>query len=249
MSSSHPAATSVRAAPRAAATVVLGLLLAALAALLLSPAASPAASAAAGPAPRATTAQTQGSLCTGPGVNVVVDPQSLGGATTLACDTAGAGRTAAQVFADAGVEIIPVASFPGAACRVDGKPAQGGCAKMPPADAYWGLYVDKGTSWTYAPKGADELRMADGDFVAFSWQGTKTSTPPGVAPASPSASPSAAASASASDSPGSQDPQDPQDPQDKGGLGVGFWVPALVVLLLVAAAVVVLVRRRGRAGL
>ncbi|GAB3664049.1 hypothetical protein GCM10027596_27990 [Nocardioides korecus] len=223
--------TSPSTSSRAGTHVLAGLLLALLAGLLLAPAAV------------AAPARSEGQLCTGSGVNVVVDYQSLGGGTVLACDASGAGKTAAQVFADAGVKITPVAAFPGAACRVNGKPAQGGCAKMPPADAYWGLYVDKGASWTYAPKGADELKTADGDFVAFSWQGTKSSTPPGVAPVKPtaSASPSASASPAASSS--------ASDSQQDNGLGVGFWVPALVVVLLVVAALVVLVRRRGRAGL
>ncbi len=213
---------------------VLGLL--AVLAVLLAPAAGASAAPAADP---------QGSLCSGTGVNVVVDYQQLGGGVVQACDTSGDGKTASQVFADTGVKITPVASFPGAACRVNGKPAEGGCAKMPPADAYWGLYVDKGTSWTYAPKGADELKVADGDFVAFSWQGTKTSTPPSVKPVEATASPSASASASASPS---ADATASSSQQQDGG-GVAWWIPALVVVLLVIAVAVVLVRRRGRAGL
>ena len=209
--------------------LVAGLLglLAALFGLVLSPATSYAA----GP---------EGSLCTDGGVNVVVDFQQLGGGVKQACDTSGADKTASQVFEDAGFKVTPVSTQPGFVCTVDGQPAQGGCAKMPPADAYWGLYVDKAGKWTYAPKGADELTMADGDFVAFSWQGTKTSTVPGVAPVRPtaSASPSSPASPDASASSSSQD----QQPSS----GLAWWIPVLVVVLLVVAVAVVLVRRRGR---
>ena len=220
---------------RTASALLLAALLAALT-VLLAPTA--------GATSRAPAADPRGSLCAGSGVNVVVDYQQLGGGIVQACDTAGGGKTASQVFADAGVKVTPVSSFPGAACRVDGQPAEGGCAKMPPADAYWGLYIDKAGSWTYAPKGADELQLADGDFVAFSWQGTKTSTPPGVKPVEATASPSAAASPSASASASSSS----SSQQQQGG-GVAWWIPVLAVVLLVVAGAVVLVRRRGRAGL
>ena len=224
-------------APRRTASALLVAALHAALAVLLAPAA--------GATPGAPAADPQGSLCAGSGVNVVVDYQQLGGGIVQACDTAGGGKTASEVFADAGVKITPVSSFPGAACRVDGKPAEGGCAKMPPADAYWGLYIDKAGSWTYAPKGADELKLADGDFVAFSWQGTKTSTPPGVKPVEATASPSAATSPSASASASSAS----SSQQEQDGGGVAWWIPVRAVVLLVGAGAVVLVRRRGRAGL
>lgn len=176
----------------------------------------------------------EGSLCTDGGVNVVVDYQDLGGGVVQACDEKGAGKLASEVFEESGFELTPVAAFPGAACQVDDKPADASCAKMPPADAYWGLYLAQDGKWGYAPKGANELKLAEGDFVAFSWQGSKTSTPPGVAPVRP------AADATGSDSGSSP----AADEEEEDSSSVAWWVPVLVVVLLGAAGVVIAMRRR-----
>jgi hypothetical protein len=178
-----------------------------------------------------------GALCPDAGgVSVVVDFKDLGGGVQQACVEDGAGKTASDVFTEAGHDLTPVGAFPGAACQVDGKPADVACAQMPPADAYWGLYVGQAGKWGYAPKGADELTMADGDFVGFAWQSTKTSSPPEVAPVAAPASASSDEPASAA--PGESDTEEDDDD------GAPWWIAAAVVVLLGAAGAAVAVRRR-----
>lgn len=173
-----------------------------------------------------------GSFCEDQGVNVVVDFKDLGGGVQQACVEDGAGKMASEVFADAGFELTPVGAFPGAACRVDGKPADAACADMPPANAYWGLYVGAKGKWGYAPKGANELAMADGDYVGFAWQTSKTSSPPEVAPKPQPASDTASEPAS-----------DSEANEDDGG--IPWWVPVGVVVVLLAAGVAIALRRRS----
>ncbi len=179
-------------------------------------------------------AYAEGSFCSDGGVSLAVDYQDLGGGVAQMCDEDGAGKTASQVFEESGVDLTPVGPFPGAACKVDGKPAEATCSKMPPADAYWGLFLAKNGKWGYAPKGADELKLADGAFVAFSWQGSKTATPPSVKPVKGEAGAATASS-------GSSDAADEQD--DDGS--VAWWVPVLVLVVLGAAGAVVALRRRS----
>lgn len=174
----------------------------------------------------------EGSLCSGAGVNIVVDFQELGGGIEQACDESGAGKFASQVFADAGFELTPVGAFPGAACQVNGKPEGVRCAQMPPADAYWGLYLAKNDTWGYAPTGADELKLADGAFVAFSWQGSKTPALPGVAPVEPAVEKTDPAAEPASD-----------EAQDEAS-SLPLWVPAIAVGVLAVAAAAIGLRRR-----
>ena len=176
-------------------------------------------------------AHAEGSFCTGAGVNVAVDFKALGGGVKQTCVEDGAGKTAADVFKEAGFDLTPVGAFPGAACQVDGKPEGVACAKMPPANAYWGLYIGTKGKWGYAPKGANELKMADGDYVAFAWQSTKASVPPGVAPA-----PSPAKA-----EPAAKDTSTSSSSDDDGG--IPWWIPAVVVVLLAGAGGVVAVRR------
>ena len=127
------------------------------------------------------------------GVTVVVDFHELGGGVQTACVADGGGDTAAQLFPAAGFPLTYVQRQPGFVCRVSGKPADDPCANTPPADAYWGLYWSDGESgrWAYATSGAGGQHVPDGGYVAFSWQGSDDSTPPGTSPAPhPSASPS-----------------------------------------------------------
>jgi hypothetical protein len=179
----------------------------------------------------------EGNLCADGGVNVVVDFQELGGGIHQACVESGADKVAAEVFEEAGFELTPVGAFPGAACQVDGQPADASCANMPPADAYWGLYLAAQGKWGYAPKGADELTLADGAFVAFSWQGSTTPAPPGVAPVTPAPE--------ASNPPADSSPAAvADDEKDNSSGAVPWWVPVLVVLLLVVAGATFTLRRR-----
>lgn len=184
------------------------------------------------PALVAAPAQAEGSFCSGQGVNLVIDYGKLGGGVEQSCAKSGAGQTAAKLFEDAGHRLTPVGEFPAAVCKIDDKPADAGCAKMPPADAYWGLYVKKEHGWDYAPKGATDLKTTDGDYVGFAWQSSKTSTPPSVKPV---AAAHTAATMKATDEPADQD-----------GSGLSWWIPALVAVVLLAAAVGVAVTRRRR---
>ncbi len=187
------------------------------------------------PALVAAPARAEGSFCSGQGVNLVIDFGELGGGVEQTCAENGGGKTAAQLFEDADHRLTPVGEFPGAICKVDDKPADVGCAKMPPADAYWGLYVKKGNGWDYAPKGADVLKTADGDYVGFAWQSSKTSTPPSVKPVP-------AAKAADTTTKAAQKASEPAEDSS----GVSWWVPALVVVVLLAATVGVALARRRR---
>lgn len=186
-------------------------------------------------APPATATAADGELCSDGGVSVVVDYQDLGGGVERACVEDGAGKLASEVYADAGYDLTPVGAFPGAACQVNGQPADVQCANMPPADAYWGLFVAEDGTWGYAPTGADELRLEDGAFVGFSWQSSSEPAPPGVEPV---------ASTSSADEQGDAQSPAAEDPADESG-GIDWWVPVLVVVLLGAAAALVVRRRRG----
>ena len=139
--------------------------------------------------------------------------------------------------------------FPGAACKVDGEPADAACQSMPPADAYWGLYLATGDTWDYAPKGADELRLEDGAFVAFAWQDSSESTPPTVEPvaasASASPSPDSGANTESSDS-GDGTGESSVESNDSDDLSI--FIPLIILGLLVVAVIVVLLRRRTDAG-
>ena len=104
-------------------------------------------------------------FCKDGGVNVVVDFQEMGGGVSQECVEDGGGKLAAQVFEDAGFDLTPVGAFPGVACQIEGKPTEAACQKMPPANAYWGLFLANGKTWDYAPKGADQLKLEEGAYV------------------------------------------------------------------------------------
>jgi hypothetical protein len=148
------------------------------------------------------------------GVTVVVDFHELGGGVAQVCD-AGAGQYSAARFADAGFTLTRVQQEPGFVCRVEGKPASDPCQNTPPADAYWGLWWSDGKSgtWSYATQGVDSLKVPEGGYVALSWNGSSTKSPPGATPAahadsspSPSPSPSTKPTKSPSPQPASGQP-------------------------------------------
>jgi hypothetical protein len=129
-------------------------------------------------------APASAALCSGTGVNVVVDHHQLGGGMQKACDPSGGNTPADQVFAAAGFTLTYAQQQPGFVCRVNGAPASDPCVHTSPANAYWGLYWSDGKSgkWVYATTGANGLQVPNGGFVAFSWQGSTSKTPPGVSP-------------------------------------------------------------------
>jgi hypothetical protein len=133
-----------------------------------------------------TPAPAQAAACgTDTGVTVVVDFHELGGGVQQVCDPGGGGDSAAELFPDNGYPLDYVQRQPGFVCRVSGKPADDPCVNTPPSDAYWGLWWSNGDSgsWTYSSEGAASLNIPDGGSVAFSWNGSSTKSPPGVAPA------------------------------------------------------------------
>ncbi len=127
------------------------------------------------------------------GVTVVVDPGSLGGAVTSACDS-GDGQAASQRYADIGAALTFVQRQPGFLCRVNGVPARDPCVNTPPADAYWGLFWTDGKSgsWTYSTIGITGLQVPQGGAVAVAWQqGNARHTPsfPALRQATPTPTP------------------------------------------------------------
>ncbi|MGN6252119.1 MAG: hypothetical protein ACTHNS_09940 [Marmoricola sp.] len=139
--------------------------------------------------------------CTGAGVNVVVDFTDQGGGIARGCAVHGAGGDAWDAFGAAGFPLTPVQSYPGAVCRVSGRPADASCQGMPPADAYWGFFTSHGSGWSYASVGPTSYTVEDGDTVAFAWQSTSARQQPRTAPAAPRRSSAAAPAAHSTPAP------------------------------------------------
>lgn len=156
----------------------------AIAALALAVSGCAAESATETTAPAGETAATE---CTG--VQVVVDFGELRGESTTECVETDAALTAAEAFADAGVELSESEAFAGAICRVDGLPAANteleyegetrseDCVTMGPVWAYWGLFIDTGDGWGYAQEGASSQQVKPGEAIAFAWQFGDTTEP------------------------------------------------------------------------
>jgi hypothetical protein len=181
-------------------------------------------------------------------VTVVADFHQLSGGVELGCATGGGGGSAWDALEAGGLRLTELAKVAGGICRVDGRPVKAACTSMPPADAYWSLYVPKGAGWTYATKGAKQLTVADGAVVALSWQQGTKPAPPRLSPAEVAAAAAApASSASAAASPtAATDARPDAGPADDGGLP--WWVPVLVVVVLAAGGGTAVVRRRHGAG-
>ncbi|MGI8523577.1 MAG: hypothetical protein ACR2K3_09770 [Nocardioides sp.] len=144
------------------------------------------------PAPPASAA----TCSTARGVSVVVDHHELGGGVQTVCDAGGAGEYADRQFTESGFALTYVQRQPGFVCRVDGAPSDDPCVNTPPSDAYWGVWWSDGTSgkWTYSSTGVTSLKVPAGGYVALSWIGSSSASPPGIAPkAHASASPSPSA--------------------------------------------------------
>jgi hypothetical protein len=126
------------------------------------------------------------------GVTAVVDFGALGGGVQEKCVADGAGRPAWDVFDDAGFTLTEVQQYPGAVCRVLGKPANDPCYRMPPANAYWGLFWSDGGGWVYSTKGAKSLTVPAGGSVGLAWQSSTAKRAPGTTLPSPSPTPTKA---------------------------------------------------------
>jgi len=123
-------------------------------------------------------------LCSGSGVNVVVDFNGLGGGVQKGCDPRGAGRTGDRVFPAAGFPLTYAQREQGFVCRVRNAPQSAACVNASPTNAYWGLYWSNGTSgkWNYSSSGVAGTKVPNGGFIAFSWQNGGSADPPGAAP-------------------------------------------------------------------
>jgi len=111
-------------------------------------------------------------LCSGAGVNVMVDFNGgRSGGVQTGCDPRGAGRSGDEVFPAAGFSLTYAKRQPGFVCRVNGSPSDDPCMNTAPADAYWGLYWSNGKSrkWTYSSSGVGGTSVPTGGFLAFSW--------------------------------------------------------------------------------
>lgn len=176
----------------------------------------------------------------GRGVTVAVEPAHLGGAPEVTCVHPDPGDTGADLFAKAGHAFTRVSSMPDVVCRIDDRPAEAGCGQMPPANAYWSLWIsDINGPWTYATQNVNEITVTSGGGVAFRWVDGNVSRAPATvladavgAPASPSPVSSPATTEPSSDGPA------------HGPAALPGWVAPSVVVL-VAGAAVVLWRRRA----
>jgi hypothetical protein len=153
------------------------------------------------------------------GVTVVVDFHQLGGGAQSGCDTA-EGHTAAQNFTSTGFPLEYVQQTPGFVCRVSGKPSTDPCVRTPPATAYWGLWWSDGRSgtWSYATVGVGSLKVPEGGYVAFSWQGQSGRALPGISPTprrAPEPSPPPSDTSSPDKSPDKPPQSDPPSAPDK----------------------------------
>jgi hypothetical protein len=125
-----------------------------------------------GPAGPASAAACSGSS----GVTVVVS-------SSVAC-ASGDPSSALSALRASGHSVTMVQRFPGAICRIDGRPERS-CVTMPPADAYWSFWTaSRGGSWRYASTGAAAYDPKPGTVVGFAFG---AGAPPAVAPPAASA--------------------------------------------------------------
>lgn len=113
-------------------------------------------------------------LCSGSGVNVVVDFNGGSGRSGVekGCDPGGANRSADKVFPAAGFPLTYAQREPGFVCRVKNAPTSDPCGNASPTNAYWGLFWSNGKSgkWSYASSGVGGTSVPNGGFIAFAWQ-------------------------------------------------------------------------------
>lgn len=129
------------------------------------------------------------------GVGVAVDFGLLADSSPAQCVTLTEDSAiASEVLQSAGVETEGTETYGDLViCRVNGLPAeetpfevpgedphQETCADMPPAFAYWALWVKRSgdTEWAYAEAGVADLQLAPGDALGLVFStGGETPTP------------------------------------------------------------------------
>lgn len=171
---------------------VVAALLAAAAGVLVPGGSAPAAAAAVAACPGAA------------GVTVIVDYNEIGGPTRAGCDADGGGKSASQVFPDAGFPLEYHPRQPGYVCKVTGLPDDRPCLEN---DSFWSLWWSDGESgrWSFSNQGVGGLTVPEGGYVAFAWhEGSGNAQPPDVVP-TPRESPEPSA--------------EPSDDGDDGGSG------------------------------
>ena len=140
------------------------------------------------------TAEAEGSTASCAGVNIVVDFGTLDADSVTECVDATAATAASEALATTGVTTAGSVEYGDQiVCRVNDRPAvdetvvvEGqesfteSCASMPPAYAYWALWV-KATpdaDWVYAQEGLGTLEVEPGQSVGLVYTtGTETPTP------------------------------------------------------------------------
>ncbi|MER7608570.1 hypothetical protein [Nocardioides sp. NPDC127503] len=168
------------------------------------------------------------------GVTVVVEPNALGGDPEVTCVQPEEGDTGADLFEKAGHPLTFVTSMPSVVCRVDERPKAAGCAQMPPADAYWSLWItDDSGAWSYASRNVTEISVTSGQGVAFTWIDDDVVTAP------------ATELGDAVGAPSSPSPElFPEEPTDSASEHLPAWVAPAGILALFAVAGAVWWRRR-----
>lgn len=174
-----PVVPRVRRRPPAARSRAAGITIALLAAALALTGAAPA---------QASRPDAAGAACSDPtGITVVVDFRELGGGVHVGCASQPV-ASGFEALAKAGFQVTNVTRFPGALCRIDGKPADDPCQDMPPADAYWAYWISaRGGSWCYSSQGPSRKPPA-GTVEGWAFakdRATQGIAQPGVAPPAP----------------------------------------------------------------
>ncbi|NGN92474.1 hypothetical protein G5C66_06925 [Nocardioides sp. KC13] len=171
------------------------------------------------------------------GVTVVVEPNALGGAPEVACVQPEEGDTGADLFEKAGHPLTYVTSMPSVVCRVDGRPKEAGCAQMPPADAYWSLWItDESGAWSYASRNVTEISVTSGQGVAFTWIDDDVVTAPATVLGDAVGAPSSPSPELSPDDSASRPSSEPEP--------LPVWVAPVAILALFSAAGAVWWRRR-----
>lgn len=174
--------------------MTLGAALTLAGALALSGCATSAPTTPASSTPATSTSARAGASCAG--VSVVVDFGALHSPAITDCADTGAATTiaASTVMATAGITTAGTVQWGDqVVCRVNDRPAADetvrvkgeapfveSCTSMPPAFAYWALWVKSsaGAKWEYAQEGLGSLTLKPGQSVGLIFTtGTETPTP------------------------------------------------------------------------
>jgi len=164
------------------------------AALLAGCSSSPPTSPSTGDAGRQASAADVATAAQCPGVWLEVDFDILGADIIETCIASTEPVEAMKVLETAGVTITGTADYGlDVVCRVNGLPAadqsltiaghesyRETCAAMPPEFGYWSVWVeDRATgTWDYATAGIDNLKLAPGESLGFTFtSGTHTDPP------------------------------------------------------------------------